>query len=37
LEKWRKEYLEMEKLHSDLNNAYDKEKALFEGKFIFLE
>ena len=27
----------MERLHSDLNNAYDREKALYEGKFMFLE
>jgi hypothetical protein len=27
----------MERQHSDLNNAYDKDKALYEGKFKFLE
>lgn len=29
--------MEMERLHSDQNNSYDRDKALWEGKFKFLE
>jgi hypothetical protein len=37
VEKWRREYNEIERVHADINNQYDKDKALWEGKFKFLE
>jgi len=29
--------MEMERQYSDLNNSYDRDKALWDGKFKFLE
>ena len=37
VEKWRNQFLEMERQFQDTNNNYDKDKALWEGKFKFLE
>lgn len=37
LEKWRREYNELERQYADLNNGYDRDKALWDGKFKFLE
>lgn len=37
VEKWRREFNELERQYADLNNAYDRDKALWEGKFKFLE
>lgn len=37
LEKWRKEYHEMEKQYSDLSNTLERERMLWDGKFKFLE
>jgi hypothetical protein len=37
VEKWRREYMEMERQHADLVNTNDRDKALWEGKFKFLE
>lgn len=37
VEKWRKEYNEVERNYTDLQNQLDREKALWEGKFKFLE
>ena len=37
VEKWRREYNEIERQYADLNNANDRDKALWEGKFKFLE
>ena len=37
VEKWRSQFLEIERQYQDLNNNYDKDKALWEGKFKFLE
>ena len=37
VEKWRREYNEIERNYTDLQNQLDREKALWEGKFKFLE
>lgn len=37
VERWRREYNELERQYADLNNSYDRDKALWEGKFRFLE
>lgn len=37
VEKWRNLYLETERLNQDISNNYDKDKALWDGKFKFLE
>lgn len=37
VEKWRKEYHEIERNYTDLQNQLDREKALWDGKFKFLE
>lgn len=33
----KKEFAELDRQYQDLNNAYDRDKALWEGKFKFLE
>ena len=37
VEKWRREFNELERQYADLNNSYDRDKALWDGKFKFLE
>lgn len=37
VEKWRREYNEIERQYADLTNANDRDKALWDGKFKFLE
>ncbi len=37
VERWRREYNELERQYTDLNNSYDRDKALWDGKFKFLE
>ena len=37
VEKWRREFNELDRVHADINNQYDRDKALWEGKFKFLE
>lgn len=37
VEKWKREFNELERNYADLNNNYDKDKALWDGKFRFLE
>lgn len=37
LEKERAGYRELDKQFNELNNQYDKDKALWEGQFAFLE
>lgn len=37
VEKWKKEFAEMERQHTDVSNNYDRDKALWENKFKFLE
>ena len=37
VEKQKKEFAELDRQYQDLNNAYDRDKALWEGKFKFLE
>jgi hypothetical protein len=37
VEKWRNLYLETERQNQDISNNYDKDKALWDGKFKFLE
>jgi hypothetical protein len=37
LERLRKENIDYERTNQDLLNTYDKDKALWEGKFDFLE
>jgi len=37
VEKQKKDFAELDRMYQDLNNAYDRDKALWEGKFKFLE
>lgn len=37
VEHWKGQYYEMERQHADLQSELEKEKALWEGKFEFLE
>lgn len=37
VEQWKSQFYEMERQHADLQMEFDKEKALWEGKFEFLE
>jgi|TARA_B110000285_G_C15136311_1_gene627209 multidrug resistance efflux pump len=37
VEHWKSQYYEMERQHADLQSELEKEKALWEGKFEFLE
>lgn len=37
VEHWKSQYYEMERQHADLTSELEKEKALWEGKFEFLE
>ena len=37
VEKWRNQYIEMEKQYQDAVNNYDKDSCLWENKFKFLE
>ena len=37
VEQWKSQYYEMERAHADLQSELEKEKALWEGKFEFLE
>lgn len=37
LEKQKKDNSELDRQYQDLNNAYDRDKALWDGKFKFLE
>ena len=37
VEKWRREYNEIERQYADLANTLDRERALWQGKFQFLE
>lgn len=37
VERWRREFNELERQYADLNNSYDRDKALWDGKFKFLE
>lgn len=37
VENWKGQYYDMERQHADLQSELEKEKALWEGKFEFLE
>ena len=37
VERWKREYSEVERKAGDLQNELDKDKALWEGKYKFLE
>jgi len=37
VENWKGQYYDMERQHADLQSELEKEKALWEGKFDFLE
>jgi hypothetical protein len=37
VEHWKGQYYEIERQHADLQSELEKEKALWEGKFEFLE
>ena len=37
IEQWKSQYYDMERQHADLQSELEKEKALWEGKFEFLE
>lgn len=37
VERQRKELSELDRQYQDLNNSYDRDKALWDGKFKFLE
>ena len=37
VEHWKSQYYDMERQHADIQSELEKEKALWEGKFDFLE
>ena len=37
VEHWKGQFYDIERQHADLQSEFEKEKALWEGKFEFLE